>query len=392
MTELPRVSVVTPSYNQAQFLEATLRSVLEQEYPRLEYIVNDGGSTDGSVDIIARYASQLAYWVSERDKGQSDAINKGWQRATGEIVAWLNSDDTYLPGAIRTAVDFFQTHPDVGIVYSDCPLIDAQGKRIGLLGAERYAMETLVFGNYIPQSTVFIRRAVLERIGLLDPTMHYAMDYDYWVRAALYFQFAVIPQELATYRWHDAGKILTRPDASVHEYIAILKRTFDDPAFPPHLLHLRARALGSCYLRWGLYCFTAELPKEGAENIAAAFREDESLATDTDYVRDTLAYHIVNVLPSRAQVDDHSERETGAWLEGVYQNWASDARAALPARSAVLAQAALIRGFDAHKQGNLEQAGLALWQAVRQQPRYLKNRGVVSILWKAATRPARAQG
>lgn len=391
MSDLPLVSIVTPSYNQAPYLEATLRSVLEQDYPRIEYIVNDGGSTDGSAAIIAGYAPRLASWVSERDKGQSDAVNKGWTRATGDIVAWINSDDTYLPGAFRAVVEFFQTHPDVGLVYSDCPLIDAQGKRIGLLGAEKYSFESLLFGNYIPQSTVFLRRAVLERVGLLDPAMHYGMDYDYWVRAALHTNFAVIPQELATYRWHGEGKMLNRPDGNRDDYLISLARTFDDPAFPPQLKHLRARALASCNLRWGLYCFTAGMLEQGIKSIADAHRAAPSLTTDTELIRDSFAYHIVNVLPSRAQVDDGSERNTEAWLDTVYQNWEPQARRALPSRAEVLAHVALIRGFDAHKQGNLKQAGQALWQAVRQQPRYLSNRGVISILWQAATRPVRVQ-
>ena len=131
MTDLPLVSIVTPSYNQAAFLEETIRSVLEQDYPRVEYIIIDGGSTDGSAEIIQRYADRLAYWVSERDRGQTDAINKGFARATGSILAWLNSDDTYQPGALREAVDYLLAHPDVGMVYGDGNFIDEHGKVIG---------------------------------------------------------------------------------------------------------------------------------------------------------------------------------------------------------------------------------------------------------------------
>ncbi|MGQ0603596.1 MAG: glycosyltransferase family 2 protein, partial [Anaerolineales bacterium] len=122
---LPRLSIITPSFNQAQFLEATLRSVLDQHYPNLEYLVIDGGSTDDSVAIIQRYADRLAYWVSEKDRGQSDAINKGLARATGEIVAWLNSDDTYLPGALAAQAGYLCAHTDVEVVYGDCVYTDA---------------------------------------------------------------------------------------------------------------------------------------------------------------------------------------------------------------------------------------------------------------------------
>ncbi len=128
-SSLPRVSIVTPSFNQAAFLEETIQSVLSQDYPNLEYIIIDGGSTDGSVEIIKKYADKLAYWVSEKDTGQADAINKGLIRVTGEIVAWLNSDDIYLPGTIRAAVEALQAHPDCGLVYGDVLSVDAKGSR-----------------------------------------------------------------------------------------------------------------------------------------------------------------------------------------------------------------------------------------------------------------------
>src|SRR5512139_1414374 len=136
-TSLPLVSIITPSYNQARFLETTIRSVLDQDYPNLEYLIVDGGSTDGSREIIQRYSDRLAWWVSERDQGQTDAINKGFARARGEILAWLNSDDTYLPGAIQGAVDFLQDHPGVGMVYGDANLIDEQSNVIGKFPARQ---------------------------------------------------------------------------------------------------------------------------------------------------------------------------------------------------------------------------------------------------------------
>ncbi|MCJ7735245.1 MAG: glycosyltransferase, partial [Anaerolineales bacterium] len=131
MDKKPLVSIVTPSFNQQQYLEQTIQSVLDQDYPALEYFVVDGGSNDGSIEIIKKYQDQLSGWISEPDQGQSDAINKGFARSQGEIMAWLNSDDIYLPGAIRSAVAFLQDNPEVGMVYGDTNLIDGTGRKIG---------------------------------------------------------------------------------------------------------------------------------------------------------------------------------------------------------------------------------------------------------------------
>lgn len=128
---LPLVSIITPSFNQAEFLEATIQSVLGQDYPRIEYSIVDGGSTDGSVDVIKAYEQRLAWWVSEKDQGQTDAINKGFARAKGEILAWINSDDTYNPGAVGSAVKYLMEHPEIALVYSDCNYINEKGEVIG---------------------------------------------------------------------------------------------------------------------------------------------------------------------------------------------------------------------------------------------------------------------
>ena len=164
----PLVSIVIPSYNQARYLGATLRSVLEQDYSSMEVIVIDGGSTDGSVEIIQRYADRLAYWASESDRGQVDAINKGLQRASGEIVAWLNSDDLYLPGAVSDAVAVLTAHPDAGMVYGDGLLIDSENR---LLDRHHYppltALDLLCF-NVLLQPATFMRRSALEEAGFLS--------------------------------------------------------------------------------------------------------------------------------------------------------------------------------------------------------------------------------
>jgi glycosyltransferase involved in cell wall biosynthesis len=209
----PLVTIVTPSYNQAPFLEATIRSVLEQDYPAIEYLVVDGGSTDGSAEIIQRYAYRLAWWVSEKDRGQTDAINKGFARANGQILAWLNSDDTYLPGAVRQAVEFLQSHPEAGMVYGDCFFINAEGRRIGRFPAAQTDYRRLRQGYvHIPQQASFWRADLWRQVGPLDDSFFFAMDYDLWVRLAKISRLVYNPRAWANFRLHSAGKTVTADD------------------------------------------------------------------------------------------------------------------------------------------------------------------------------------
>jgi len=204
------VSVVTPSFNQARFLEFTLQSVLGQNYSPLEYIVVDGGSTDGSLDIIRKYESRLAWWISESDLGQADAINKGFGKANGDILAWLNSDDTYLPGAIEEAVHFFEGHPEVGMVYGSAHYIDGDGRVVADYPAGPTNYRRLRQGvTTIPQQAMFFRASAWRMVGPLDPTFFYAMDYDLWVRLSEVTPIAYYPRFWANFRLHPDSKSLT---------------------------------------------------------------------------------------------------------------------------------------------------------------------------------------
>lgn len=222
---LPLVSIITPSYNQARFLEATIQSVLAQDYPNIEYILIDGGSTDGSLEIIQKYANRLAYWVSERDQGQTDAINKGFNRARGEIFAWLNSDDTYQPGAVRQAVEFLQGNPTVGLVYGDANLIDESGQVIGSFPARQTDYKRLLTGYvHIPQQTMFFRAELWKQVGPLDPTFFFAMDYDLWVRIAKISTLHYLPRLWANFRLHGSGKTRVSDDRCWPEMLRVQQR------------------------------------------------------------------------------------------------------------------------------------------------------------------------
>jgi glycosyltransferase involved in cell wall biosynthesis len=213
---------VTPSFNQALFLEQTLRSVLEQDYPNLEYIVIDGGSSDGSLEIIQKYADRLAYWQSQPDQGQTDAINQGFARASGEILAWLNSDDLLLPGAVSAAVRALQAHPEAAMVYGDALLINAEGKTIGKFPAAQTDYRKLRRGYvHIPQQASFFRADLWQQVAPLDVSFYFAMDYDLWVRLAALAPLVYVPELWAAFRLHGAGKSIAADDRCWPEMLRV---------------------------------------------------------------------------------------------------------------------------------------------------------------------------
>ncbi len=210
MSQPPLFSIITPSFNQAKFLRRTIESVLMQDIPNVEYIIMDGGSTDGSQAIIKEYEDQLAYWESAPDKGQTDALNKGFNRARGKYLAWINSDDVYHPGAFAEAAKYLDAHPEVGMVYSDCTFIDAEGREIGQFPAAQTNYERLRRGYvHIPQQASFFRADLWQKVGPLDPSFYFAMDYDLWVRLAKEAPLVYLPGwTWASFRLHGAAKTI----------------------------------------------------------------------------------------------------------------------------------------------------------------------------------------
>jgi glycosyltransferase involved in cell wall biosynthesis len=198
----PRISIVTPSYNQAQFIEETIRSVLLQGYPNLEYIIIDGGSDDGSVEIIRRYEPWLTYWVSEPDRGQSHAINKGFKKVTGEIIAWLNSDDVYVSNALAR-VNKVAENSEAGVIHGCCKLIDESSRQIDIRRGptSTYRLWHYWLGFYgISQPATFFRRSFLSKAGSLNEAYQYAMDYSLLLKATLITQFVYTDHCLASFR------------------------------------------------------------------------------------------------------------------------------------------------------------------------------------------------
>lgn len=205
---IPKISIITPTLNQAKFIESTIKSVQEQDYSNLEHIIVDGGSTDETLSILERYEGKIR-WISEKDKGQADAVNKGFRKATGEIIGWLNSDDLYLPCTLWKVARFFQDHPEVNWLYGGCRIIDEEGREIRKwitqyknLLRRRFSYKKLLLENFISQPSVFFRRNVIDAVGLLDVNRFYVMDYEYWLRLARKFPPSVLREDLACFRMH----------------------------------------------------------------------------------------------------------------------------------------------------------------------------------------------
>jgi glycosyltransferase involved in cell wall biosynthesis len=216
-TNLPLVTIVTPSFNQAEFLEAAIRSVLSQDYPRIEYLVLDGGSTDGSLEIIQKFEDQIDYWHSRPDLGQADAINQGFRRARGEVVAWLNSDDVYLPGAISDAVQALEEHPEVGMVYGDGIMVDPNLEILDRHHYRQLSIVDLLAFEVLLQPATFMRKAALEEIGYLDQGYDLILDHVLWVRIAAKFPILHVPSFWALERTHPQAKTIAMADRFVKE-------------------------------------------------------------------------------------------------------------------------------------------------------------------------------
>lgn len=221
-SKYPLISIITPSFNQGQFLPETIESVLSQEGDfTIDYIIVDGGSTDNSVAVIRQYEALLQQgewpvkcrginycWVSEKDKGQTDALLKGFRLAKGELFAWLNSDDTYLQGALQTVAGFFRDNPDTGLLYGDASYCDTEGAIIGSYRTEEFEYDKLAWFNFICQPATFFRKEAFKAVGGLDESLHFAMDFDLWIRIGKRFPCSYLPGVLATYRLHETSKTI----------------------------------------------------------------------------------------------------------------------------------------------------------------------------------------
>ena len=223
---LPKISIVTPSYNQGQFLEETILSVISQDYPNIEYIVIDGSSSDNSVSIIKKYEHHISYWVSENDRGQSHAINKGLKRATGEIVNWLNSDDLLAPAALKIVAKAFIKNQESDFYYGDYSIIDNVGRELFTRKNAPYFKLSLLYGRQLScQPAVFFKYALLDRIGYLDENLSFCVDLEFWTRAVKKgSKFYQIKKTIAKARLHNNSKTARQQQVLHEEHKAIVRK------------------------------------------------------------------------------------------------------------------------------------------------------------------------
>lgn len=215
-----KISIITPSFNQGQFLEETIKSVINQNYPNLEYIIIDGGSTDNSIDIIKKYEKYISYWVSEKDSGQSEAINKGFQKATGDIITWLNSDDRYREGTLTKVSDYFEQFPDIGLIHGGV-IVEGQKNQVVDFGYDDCSIERYLAGMAFPQPATFFKTNLLHQVGYLNENYHYGMDYDLFAQMALVSSFRKVPDIFTHYKLHPQSKSIKNYNLFTEEWIEI---------------------------------------------------------------------------------------------------------------------------------------------------------------------------
>lgn len=284
---LPLVSVVTPAYNQGAFLRDTIESVLSQNYPRIEFLVLNDGSSDNTEAILKKYSGRIR-WETHTNMGQTATINKGWRQTNGDIITWLNSDDTYLPGAVKSGVEYLLSHPETGIVFGDSLFTKSDGtplERTRPLPSFDYFEFVAGCENPISQPSSFIRRSVIEKAGELDPSFYYFMDWDFWLRAGLHCRIDYVPELWSTYRLHAESKTVAQAIRSAPELEYMYNKYFSSPDLPSRILRIKKKAMMNMYFTSGGYFL------KGDDKQSAARMSRKALAVNPAGLISPIALH-----------------------------------------------------------------------------------------------------
>lgn len=277
--DYPLVSIVTPSYNSASYIEKTIGSVQNQDYPNVEHIVIDGGSTDGTLEMLRR--TETLRWISEKDKGQSDALNKGFRLARGEIIGWLNADDTYNPGAISEAAAYLLEHPTVSMVYSNCNIIDERDQISRHWVAPPYDLERELYAHSLPQQTAFYRRRALEEVGFVNPDYHYIMDWDLFLRLGRRHRIDRTDATWANFRVCSGTKTTEYPERFWEEALEMLDSFFSASDLPDNAVRVKDRAYARAHWMLGIIEYARSATSlVGQEQCAKALADYRLLECD----------------------------------------------------------------------------------------------------------------
>lgn len=298
----PKVVIVTPSFNQAIFIEETIRSVILQGYSNLEYWVMDGGSTDGTKDVLEKYTPWLTGWKSGPDQGQTDAINKVWSSISGEFYGWINSDDMFAQGALHHLVSYFKEHPEVGYVYGDLEIINEESEITGLRSNRPFDFLQLVKeAGWISQPGSLISGKALEQIGLLDSELRLQMDLDLWFRAGLYYKFGHIAKPLARYRKHAFTKTKTQQSRAAYEIIYIYRKLFDTINLPKEMREVEPYAFASAHLYAAYRLLNAGDFQAALAEIWSAVESDARVVFSRRFLRLPKAIVLAGILTQKGQ-------------------------------------------------------------------------------------------
>jgi glycosyltransferase involved in cell wall biosynthesis len=366
LSQSPIISIITPCYNGANYIERSIRNVLEQRFFPLEHIIIDNASTDGTVEILNRFPHLR--WISEPDRGQADALNKGFRMARGEIIGWLNGDDSYVPGAIRVGVDYLLSHPECDIVYGDCNILRNDGTLLTVFHSKQVKGWEQLLGGWIHTPAVFFRRRILDRVGYLDESLHYVMDNEFWLRAAPLVRQDYIPRVLANFHHQIGSKSLTKIADFSLEMCRIYENAFSRE---PYISQIPCEVRRQMLARYFWYC--------GINLVLTKKSDDAGL-----YLRKAIdEYGVLNYphIVTECLITRYIQRDVRTWLDVV------DLVNILPLEETVRDQLMIwcrrtypeLSFFAAYNRRDWSEVKRSGLKAVINRPANLRSRGFLSI-------------